>query len=345
MDEQFQSAYFSRFIDNVRPELEGYPHTAFNKSPRGFNTEASVALAMGCNAVSYAAFVFDNESLETFEPLLASIAAYRPYFEKMADIAEHTRAGGLKIPVVPQKLAKDSGNRMDGEEYLALVRCGIPVCFSRDETGLVYIEKSVAESATEEDLSRFFRRGAAVNGEAYVTLKKRGLAACTGVDCDSLSPKDYCPENERLTDDPINRGMEGSNWFCPVWLWAWGRTPVKLSLRDTPSLRVLARYAETGTPAVAVADNPCGGKTAVIGNIGGERTPLNSTHAKMLNRLFAEMTDEGYAYPETPCQVAVILRLDEKGKLKAVTFFHYGMDFLKNVAFTAERTCGDRMVL
>ncbi|MCQ2385893.1 MAG: hypothetical protein MJ078_04410, partial [Clostridia bacterium] len=31
LDEQFQSAYVSRFIETVRPELAGYPHTAFNK--------------------------------------------------------------------------------------------------------------------------------------------------------------------------------------------------------------------------------------------------------------------------------------------------------------------------
>ncbi len=133
---------------NVAFEQENYPHFAMEKSAEAIVKEAALALAVGCDAVTQYWYSSDHpEPFGHYEDVARLTAAWRPYLERLAEIAPITHLGGVAhrpdlnlmtgpANTIPALLANSLPRRDPCEIKLALM--GVPVTIAEAGTMAFY---------------------------------------------------------------------------------------------------------------------------------------------------------------------------------------------------------------
>ena len=96
------------WIGPICNEGENFTRQVLNKSCEAVLKESALTLAAGCDAISV--YWYDArrpEPLSYQEELAAGLAAWRPYFERLAEVSRRTRPGG-----VAKKLPDDFADRL-----------------------------------------------------------------------------------------------------------------------------------------------------------------------------------------------------------------------------------------
>lgn len=132
----------------VAYEQENFPHYAVYKSPEAVLKECALALAVGCDAVTmYWYDVRYPEPLSHYEELVAGAAAWRPYFERLAAIAQKTHLGGVAHRADPKLMTGvkntypktvEHGFPRRNERDCHLAFAGVPVTVAESGTACFY---------------------------------------------------------------------------------------------------------------------------------------------------------------------------------------------------------------
>ena len=108
-------------------EEETYPRRVMHKSPNAIVTEAALALASGCDTVSfYWADGEKPERIEDYERFVKAVARARGYFERLSASTLRTSLGGVARCLGSKAFEQDGFSLGDAAD-LVLARCGIPV--------------------------------------------------------------------------------------------------------------------------------------------------------------------------------------------------------------------------
>ena len=108
-------------------EQETYTRRVFHKSPGAIVTECALALASGCDTLSlYWADREQPERIEDYERFVKTVAAARPYFERLAASTRRTSLGGV-ARYLGANVYRQEGFSLSDASDLALMRAGIPV--------------------------------------------------------------------------------------------------------------------------------------------------------------------------------------------------------------------------
>jgi hypothetical protein len=338
------------YVTNTRPEVENFTHSALGKSSHGTVVESSLYLAYGCNALSYAILMCDNERTSWHEKMLCRIAQWRPYWEQMVNLNEDTQPGGLGIAFsrhhYERKMAAGENDfswampRFGNVYQMSLA--GLPLCWDGQNAPAVLLYPDAVDGFTADELKAMLAKGVITDGVALAKLNARGLCGLTGVETTPVTGPYYC---ERMTEDELNAGYEGRRWIQ----FAMSSQQPVYSLTSTNSdTRVLGQYAGADGAiygaATLVTETPCGGRLAVFGYNLWENV-VNSARRNQLLRA-ADYVSGGNlpAFIETVSQVATIPRVDRQGFTRSVTLLNASIDQSEALTLRVRNTIGKKTV-
>jgi len=218
-------------------EEETYPRRVMHKSPNAIVTEAALALASGCDTVSfYWADGEKPERIEDYERFVKAIARARGYFERLSASTLRTSLGGV-ARCLGSKSFEQEGFSLGEASDLALARCGIPV--------------TVAESASKNKVWYASDRSRRAMTEAdFAKAKAEGLL-------------EFVPETHPLVSTR-------QQWLDEIDRASGGRFPVRIELPH--ALRVLPRIdAEGKTDSVTLLNLSIGDTDEFTVNIRNPR--------------------------------------------------------------------------
>ena len=133
-------------VASVCYEQETYPRHVLHKSPGAIMTESALAIASGCDSISLYWYAHTApEPVDEYDRFVRTLAAARPYFERLAASTRRTRLGGV-ARFVGSAAAETAGFDLRDPKDFDLACAGIPVTVAESGTKTWYLtEKSRAE--------------------------------------------------------------------------------------------------------------------------------------------------------------------------------------------------------
>ena len=325
-----QNARLPDGIEISSYECENLPGTVTGKSARGTALECTLALAHGCNSLSFTPLMFAHESTEWHERMLTEIAAWRPFWSHYVAANEHTTGTGIEL-VLSRRHALRRLN--PGEPPFAWAQCdfgsfpqlatlGLPLCWN-GQTPAALLCASAAWGVDASELRALLARGLLIDGEAVEVLAQRGLAQVLG-----LRPEPVGVEwgDIAFTDDPLNAGYAGQRITCGGFLFGTARS-FELLRGKARSLARYARFDGTlGGMETAAVEFPDGGRLVVFG--WGLANPTVTAGRRHQILAAANWAAHG-RWPvtlDTPSQVVVVPRVDARGRLATVLLMNVSLD-------------------
>jgi hypothetical protein len=143
---------YGDLVASICYEQETYPRRVLHKSPGAIMTECALALASGCDALSlYWYSASEPEPVEEYDRFLRTLAAARPYFERLAESTRRTRLAGVARFVGSAAAETADFDLRDATDF-DLACAGIPVTVMEAGFPLWYVtEKSRREMTAEDD--------------------------------------------------------------------------------------------------------------------------------------------------------------------------------------------------
>ena len=142
---------YGDLVASVCYEQETYPRHVLHKSPGAIMTECALALASGCDSLSlYWYSQSAPEPVEEYDRFLKTLAAARPYFERLAASTRRTRLGGVARFVGSAAAETPEFDLRDPVEF-DLACAGIPVTVMESGTKVWYVTEKSRHEMTEAD--------------------------------------------------------------------------------------------------------------------------------------------------------------------------------------------------
>lgn len=244
-------------------EEETYTRRVLHKSPRAIVTECALALASGCDTLSlYWADGEQPERIEDYTRFVKTVAAARPYFERLSASTKRTSLGGV-ARYLGAHVYEQRGMNLSDPSDLLLMRTGIPV--------------TVAESAAAHKVWRLTAKSlAAMDAAEVARVRKDGAFERPVEEMPFVSTRtQWLDEIDRLTQGrfPVRIDLPHALRVLPR-VDAAGKTDsvtlLNLSIGDTDEFTVRIRNPR-GTKAVRVDPR---GETPLTSNYDAARDEL-----------------------------------------------------------------------
>lgn len=314
----YQNYMLPDYVRDRRPEIESLPDIVYGKSIGGTCFETSYYLASGNNAMSYAILMNDYEPMSWHGQMLGAFAKHRPYWEKLCDLNNRTRAAGLKPALTHEGYRAKVGGYFEYSAesfYFALPfrYFNIPVAMTRADCDVYLLNAENARRMSEAEVIDLLHKPVVTDGASLQVLIDRGFDV--GAKAQPISTRIL---SERFTDHAVNRGFGGHHWGG-----TWGHNDDWEILGD--DLEVFGEYFTTngsvleGTHAASAAfETPYGAKWAVFYNMWARG--ISSEKRDQFRNAMEYISGKKFAAElVTPIQAIVHPRVDENGKTAAVT--------------------------
>lgn len=254
-------------ITVIQSEIENFPYQLLMKSANVTTLEAVSHIAVGCTGAAFNVLTGNNEPLDEYEDMVATIAERRPFF----DLAVQKLGRKPNIGVFPL-WEKEDGNFPNRTPVQALTSCfseiGIPIAYTfHEDTNVVLLSRAYLSHKTPEEAKNIFQRG------VYTDLDAVNLANDPATyKLNDLTGMEYGGEIrvdgiEKIEEHPLNgafanrtRDLRQSFWREPIY-----------SLRKTrPNVETLSSCIDyggnqTAETIVGIYENSLGGRICING--------------------------------------------------------------------------------
>lgn len=314
----YQNYMLPDYVHDRRPEIESLPDIVYGKSIGGTCFETSYYLASGNNAMSHAILMNDYEPMSWHGQMLGAFAKHRPYWKKLCEYNNRSRAAGLKPALTHEGFRTQWRNPFEYsvESFyfgLPFRYFNIPVAMTREDCDVYLLNVENARRMTESEVRDLLGRPVITDGASVQALIDRGFDV--GAKVQHVSTRIL---SETFTDHAVNRGFAGHRWGG-----TWGHNSDWEILGD--HLEVLGTYVPTnGTvldreyAASAAFVTPYGAKWAVIYNM-WERGISSEKRDQYRNAMEYISGTKFAAELVTPIQAILHPRVDADGKLVCVS--------------------------
>ena len=324
-------------------ECENLPGTVTGKSARGTALECTLALAHGCDSLSFTPLMFAHESTQWHERVLSELVAWRPFWERYVAANERTTNTGVGLFMSRRQALRQLN---PGESPFAWATCGfgsfpqlatlgLPLCWD-EQAPAVLLCPEAARAVEEAELKRLLARGLIVDGETVQILEQRGLGKALGV---RHKPVGAEWGDIVFTDDPFNAGYEGQRITCGGFLFGQARSFELLA----GEARCLARYARvdgtTGDMEAAAVEFPDGGRLAIFGWGLSNPTVTSGRRRQILAAANWVSRECMPVTLETPGQVVVVPRCNVQRRVTTVLLLNVSLDPTPSLALSL---CGPK---
>jgi len=342
----WQSVVCPDYVDDIRAEVENFPHTSLSKSPYSTVLESALYLAMGCSNLSYALFVLTNEPYDWHQRTMQYLREWYPFLLRYKNFNSDTQPYGLQIVFGKESYKQqleDGSSKFDWlnfktEEIFSISLSGIPISYNSGAAAILNLDN--AKSMSDEELCELFKNKVITDGRTILYLEKRNLKYLSGLSISNAS--NSVINQEIMTSNKINKGFEGRTW-------ATGFEGEKQIITDYPGYKSIGEYSDMegnncGTSAV-VGKTPLGGRLAVIG-YSNCLDIMNSAKRNQLLKAADYVSD--YSIPvilESSEQMFIVPRQTSTGNLKSIFILNASIDCTRNIDITIRKPIGNNLKL
>ena len=205
----------------------------------------------------------NHEPVSYYEPLIAELAAWRPFYDKIAAQLSRKPTAGV-FPMWKRTDADNPAWNSISQSMRAIADAGIPIAYRDEGSPVVLVSNGYLMGITPEETDGILSRGVYLDQAGLSVLNGAGRNELTGAEVDA----EYAVDSiEQYTDDELNGEFAGIDRDQRQSFWrdrAYGFKPTN------PSARVLARLVDYSGAVMAPAsmvifENSFGGRVAVSG--------------------------------------------------------------------------------
>ncbi len=331
-----QAAVLKGKVDAILAETDTCPQNRYSTSATMCHAHFVATILEGATGAKHWI-----TRLATFEP--QSGAAYRKklsmnrgMYEKLSDLVKDIEWQGCRMPVSATPGygygAMPSVMETNGWSSCVMERMGIPMYFSSEQGGTVFMDGPADAYMTDEEIKEIFKGTVFLASDTAARLNERGYRCLTGVDVERWTGEN--PSAEILDEQgktanaqmkicrltPISNGVKAESMVC--------------HLRD-------GRTKEMLFPGVTSFKNPLGGTSIVFSgtpktnyNIIEAFSFLTESRKKQIVRLLKEFGDLKLYYPGDE-EVYLRLGKTKDGRYLCV-LFNLGLDVIDEIMLSAD---------
>ncbi len=333
-------------------EVENIPHNVSGKSVRGTLLESAIYLAYGCTSLSYSAFMIPNEPPAFHEPLMAALAAWRPFLLRYAALNRGTTNGGVGIVLSETHYKMEMRDKppfawasfrgTPGADVFGPVTYGLPLTWQNPQTPALLLHPAAVDGLSDEEIEDVFRCGVITDAHTVAKLNERGLKRILGLEVEEF---DEVKSIDIAADHPLNADYVGQSWYH-FYTTMGPRLPLKIVVENDRA-EIIGNYVlrtdetvVTGVSGVLV-ETSLGGRAAVFGYNLWTNLVNSAKRHQILRAADWVSRDAMPAFLHTPSQVAVIPRVNSRGKLVSVMLVNVSIDSTPELSLTLRNGAGN----
>ncbi len=287
---------------------------------------------------------FELDSGKAYRKILSK---YSKFYDKLSEYAKELSPFGCRIPLTKMQnygfVPSEQGLNRAPWALCVLERMGLPLFFSNDDNGAVFMDDFLVDGFTDDEFRKFFSGTLILSAGAAEKLNKRGFCDCTGVDIQEWG-------NVVVTGELINNNISTTQFEMKKLVITSDNVKVlSNNVIADPSTSQYSKYIDVA-PAVVSYQNPLGGETIVF--CGTPDTPFTYNAAfSMLNetrkKQFIEILSKGNHIPlYYPEDSEIYLRAGylKNGEIMAV-FFNLSLDQHEDIPFVCTKEVSNVEIL
>lgn len=318
-------------VDQICPEIEGYNHNAFCKTPHGIVVESSLDLAMGCNSLSYAIICSGHEPMSWYETLLSRIADYRTFWKKYVESNINAESSGIEVRLgmdhVQRPLQKNelpfAWASLNMDSVYNLASMGLPLCTKSNHLNSVILHSEAVMGLSDKELRLILAGGVMMDGLAAIKIQARGLGNLLGAKIEELNKP--LPFREKISENKLNGICSGKQWN------AYSNNSGAFMIKPVAKkVQVLGYYEDRLEKkqgvATALIENASGGRVAIFGYYGWENSASGAKRNQYLTAADWISRNKLPVVMQTVTPVMVVPRVNANGKLTSVFLLNASID-------------------
>ena len=251
----------------VQSEIENFPYQLLSKSANVTTLEAASHIATGCTGAAFNVLTMNDEPLDEYENLIATIAKRRAFY----DLAVQKLGRARNVGVLPLWERTDGVYLNRTPIYgvtLCVAETGIPVAYDYAQDADVYLlSRNYLSHKTPEEAKKLFEKGVYADIDAINLAndpKTYALNDLTGME---YGGEIHVDGIEKYTEHPLNGKFSGRTRDCRQSFW---RVPAYILKATRPNVEALSScvdYAgeEKASNIMGIYENALGGRVCVNG--------------------------------------------------------------------------------
>jgi len=271
-----QTAALPDSVVSIQSEIENFPYQRLKKAAHVTALESASHIAAGCTGTAFNVLQMYDESLEEYEPLVATLHKARPFYDLMAKTLGRAKPQGLHAAWNKDSFAVNNLHGPDwfgpdnGESMIAstaeIHEIGIPAAYCLNNSQITALAHDGPLALSEAEVKTVLSRGVYLDGPALTRLNEMGYGEYTGFTVARYHDTDCI---EELLPHELNHPFAGRKRDNRQ-SFRWWNVPAAELIPASPAARPLSRLIDYGKKQVAacssgVFENKLGGRICVSG--------------------------------------------------------------------------------
>ncbi len=197
-----QVAFLDERVKVILAETDTCPQNRYSTGAYSLHTHFTLSILEGAAGAKHwitRLATFEPESGKAYRKVLGK---YRGYYETLSALVPSLKFDGCRIPL--HSIPKYTFPHQSSSEYWSycvLERLGLPLYFSKQDGGAVFLDDTAADGFTNEAIERMLSGTVVLSGAAARALEARGFSHLTGV-----KVRDWT--GEQITSESIHLGID-----------------------------------------------------------------------------------------------------------------------------------------
>jgi hypothetical protein len=249
-------------VVSIQSEIENFPYHRLKKSAHITVLEAASHMAAGCTGAAFNVLSGNNEPLDEFEPMVATIRDARPLFDLAAKYQGRVEPVGVYAAWSKDSWASSDLGMLG--QAPPVWEIGLPAAYSPQGAAVTLLFSQNVAIMSDEEIRQVLATAVYMDAETLAAINRRGLGDLTGLTVENVLREDCI---EELTDHPLNGQFAGRQRDCRQ---SFYHVPGHVLRPSDPQAQTLARLVdyvgqEKSAMSMAVFENRAGGRIAVCG--------------------------------------------------------------------------------
>ncbi|MGL6196349.1 MAG: hypothetical protein ACRC2T_16150, partial [Thermoguttaceae bacterium] len=156
-------------VVNIQSEIENFTYDRLAKSKHVTALEAASHIAAGCTGAAFNVFGMNDESLADFEPLVKTIADWRPFYDLLVKSAKRKDTLGVAPLWKKDDWSNATGNPVN-YLMLAFAEIGIPIAYDPSKANTFLLARGYLNTASSDEVHEILSKGVYTDNDAIGLL-------------------------------------------------------------------------------------------------------------------------------------------------------------------------------
>lgn len=259
-------------VRSIQSEIENFPYQRLRKSAHITALEAAQHIAAGSTGAAFNVLAMQDEPLDEYEPLVAELRAWRPFYDLLAQ-----SLGRQPLVGIHAAWNKDTAAACDleGGDWGAyggflfrssprLFELGVPIAYAPGSGCVTLLSGDNIRAFAPDEIRRILASGVLMDAAALMQLNELGYQDLTGMTVERTVDADAI---EKLSNHPLNGTFAGRERDCRQSFYHQPGSVLKATDPAVQTLSGLIDYTgkESAPATMAVFENRLGGRICVVG--------------------------------------------------------------------------------